>query len=86
MSSGSRRSAHRANYTLERGIWHATCRYCGHRVSDSDRRRAAAVYREHIRETNTQALGVSVSVELVEEPGDVRVTAELAGLPEPLVG
>lgn len=43
------RSAHRASYTLELGVWHATCRECGFRVSDPVRRRAASVYRVHIQ-------------------------------------
>lgn len=46
----SKRSEHRANYTLERGVWHATCKLCGYQVSDFTRQRAAASYREHIRE------------------------------------
>lgn len=44
-------SVHRANYTLELGVWYATCKVCGFRVSDPVRRRAAAVYREHIKES-----------------------------------
>jgi hypothetical protein len=43
---------HRANYTLELGVWHATCKVCGHGVSDPIRRQAAAIYRRHIRETS----------------------------------
>jgi hypothetical protein len=46
----SNRSEHRADYTLERGVWHATCKACGHRVSDVTRQRAAGAYREHIKE------------------------------------
>lgn len=76
MSSGSHRSAHRANYTLERGTWHATCRECGFRVSDPDRRRAAAIYREHIKETNLIRPFV---IDLDDASGDL-------ALPEPLVG
>ena len=45
----SNRSEHRADYTLERGIWHATCKACGYRVSDVTRQRAAGAYREHIK-------------------------------------
>lgn len=45
-------SAHRAIYTLEMGMWHATCRECGHRVADPNRRRLAMIFREHIKETN----------------------------------
>jgi hypothetical protein len=40
---------HRAAYTLELGLWHATCRICDWRVVDPDRRRAAAQFRQHIR-------------------------------------
>ena len=44
------RSEHRANYTLERGVWFATCKLCGFQVSDPVRQRAATIYREHIKE------------------------------------
>jgi hypothetical protein len=37
----------RANYTLERGIWHATCRDCTWQTSDPNRRRAVAMFRLH---------------------------------------
>ena len=47
----SNRSEHRADYTLERGVWHATCKACGFRVTDATRQRAAGAYREHIRDT-----------------------------------
>ena len=47
----SNRSEHRADYTLERGVWHATCKACGFQVSDMTRQRAAGAYREHIRDT-----------------------------------
>lgn len=43
-------TVHRADYTLERGIWRATCRVCGHTVTDQVRRRAASAFRVHIRE------------------------------------
>ena len=56
---------HRANYTLELGIWHATCRECGHRVSDPVRRRAAGIYREHIKQTNSLR---AVIIDLAELP------------------
>ena len=48
MANGQGKSAHRASYTLEMGVWYATCRECGYKVSDPARRRAAAVYRGHI--------------------------------------
>jgi hypothetical protein len=54
------RTLHRAAYTLELGIWHATCRECGFRVSNADRRRAAASYRQHIKAATLQA-GVNQS-------------------------
>jgi hypothetical protein len=47
---------HRANYTFELGVWHATCRVCGYSVTDPTRRRAAAYYRHHIRKMATEAL------------------------------
>jgi hypothetical protein len=43
-------SAHRANYTLARGKWLATCKECGFTVQDVARRRAAALFRLHIKE------------------------------------
>jgi hypothetical protein len=43
-------SAHRANYTLSRGTWLATCKECGFTVQDGARRRAAALFRVHIKE------------------------------------
>ncbi len=52
MATGKHRTAHRATYSLERGIWYATCNECGHRVSDATRRRTATLYREHIKLTN----------------------------------
>ena len=53
-------SVHRADYTLEMGVWHATCRVCGHQVADTDRRRAAATYRRHIRQTTPPEPEVAV--------------------------
>lgn len=47
---------HRASYTLELGRWFATCRECGHRVDDKDRRRAASQFRQHIQ-AMAKALG-----------------------------
>ncbi len=67
MSSGAHRSEHRANYTLELGLWHARCRSCGYLVSDPLRRRAAAIYRHHIKETN--GLGPFV-IDLEEAQGE----------------
>jgi hypothetical protein len=42
-------------YTLELGYWHATCRFCDWTVSDKDRRRAAAQFRQHIRAASEEA-------------------------------
>jgi hypothetical protein len=39
---------HRGIYTLERGVWQATCRECGWGVAHVDRRRAATQFRTHI--------------------------------------
>ena len=59
---------HLAHYVLERGTWRATCRLCGYSVKDPSRRRAAAIFRNHIRET----LGILVNVPALEAigPGD----------------
>lgn len=56
-SRDTRRSEHRATYTLELGVWHATCRGCGYSVSDSDRGRARVAYRQHIRATDQSDQG-----------------------------
>ena len=48
-------SDHRAHYTLEYGVWHATCRVCGFQVSDPSRPRAAFSYREHIKAERSAA-------------------------------
>jgi hypothetical protein len=44
---------HRAVYTLEMGVWRATCRICGHSETDPSRRRAASVFRNHIRDVRS---------------------------------
>jgi hypothetical protein len=44
---------HRAIYTLEMGVWRATCRACGHSETDPSRQRAASVFRNHIRNAST---------------------------------
>jgi len=59
---GSRRNdVHRATYTLELGVWYATCNICGYRISDPVRRRTAAAYRSHIRDAGVIDLTVAVS-------------------------
>jgi hypothetical protein len=42
---------HRAAYTLNHGVWWATCRVCGWAVTDPQRRQAATFFRGHIRES-----------------------------------
>jgi hypothetical protein len=41
---------HRAMYILERGQWRATCRVCGYTLTDTRRRQAASLFRNHIRD------------------------------------
>ena len=45
---------HRASYTLERGVWSATCRLCGFTARDAKRGRAATWFLAHIRATRSQ--------------------------------
>jgi hypothetical protein len=51
---------HRADYILERGIWRASCRLCDYRTTDPSRRRAAADFRNHIRDTSERLLDLRV--------------------------
>lgn len=60
------------------GIWHATCKECGFRVSDAVRRRAAAVYRQHIKQMDG---GSSLAEALVI---DLTPQLEMAKRPPPL--
>jgi hypothetical protein len=46
---------HRATYILEHGMWRAACRACDYSVTDNSRRRAATVFRRHIREMQLMA-------------------------------
>jgi hypothetical protein len=46
-ANGDPSSHLRASYTFELGTWIATCRACGWRLSDPNRRRAAARFRLH---------------------------------------
>lgn len=55
-------TAHRANYTLERGMWRATCRKCGFTLTDVSRQRAMSLYRAHIRETSNAGEPVAVGL------------------------
>ena len=56
---------HRATYTLELGAWLATCKVCGHRVSDRHRQQAASKFRVHIRATTIASAGI---IDLRPEP------------------
>jgi hypothetical protein len=50
MKDDSGDPAHRADYVLDRGMWRATCRACGLKLSDPDRRQVASQFRQHIRD------------------------------------
>ncbi len=50
MKEDSGDPAHRADYVLDRGVWRATCRVCGLKLSDADRRQVASQFRQHIRD------------------------------------
>jgi hypothetical protein len=45
---------HRAAYTLEQGVWLATCRICGFTAKDVSRSSAATWFLTHIREVRRQ--------------------------------
>jgi hypothetical protein len=72
-SSPTGSAVHRATYTLELGVWYASCKICGHRVGDANRRRAAGTYREHIKETNG-VLGLDLLDEVIDLSTPVAVT------------
>ena len=63
---------HRGTYILERGTWRAVCRVCGWNVTDGNRRRAAAIFRQHLQDqleleraqTVTGLGGESVAIDL----------------------
>jgi hypothetical protein len=61
----ARRSEHRASYTLERGVWIATCRSCGWRARDEQRRQAATLFRQHI--TDMRELPVATVIDLTDD-------------------
>ena len=77
---------HRALYRLEYGVWWARCRVCDWAVSDADRRRAAAVYRQHLSDMATRASVAEMpdgKVETDNREIDLRtgeVEAEVEGL------
>jgi hypothetical protein len=56
---------HRANYILEQGTWRATCQVCGHYVKDPLRRRAASLFRAHIRDT-AQVIDLRSKAEVID--------------------
>ena len=51
MEDTPERVVHRGNYIFAERYWTATCRICGWFVSDPSRRRARALFREHILAT-----------------------------------
>lgn len=63
-------TTHRADYVRERGIWQATCRACGFRVSDMLRSRAATQFRVHIR-----AMDAEVAERLIDLTADDPLSA-----------
>jgi hypothetical protein len=40
---------HRADYILERGVWHVTCRVCGCHAEGTVRRQLSSLFRFHLR-------------------------------------
>jgi len=74
---------HRASYTLERGVWSATCRTCGYSVKDSSRSRAATWFLAHIRAKRREsgnATSQPASPPLADDGSSERPTR---GLPKP---
>jgi hypothetical protein len=71
MDDGGTGTRHRAIYTLEMGVWRATCRACGHSETDPSRRRAASVFRNHIRNASNAS-----EIELRNEPFDADASAD----------
>jgi hypothetical protein len=61
MGRGSSEDRHRGDYVLDRGEWVATCRLCGFKVTDIDRRQVASQFRTHIRDS-------LIAVELAAAP------------------
>jgi hypothetical protein len=48
-SKASGSGLHRADYILERGVWHVSCRTCGWQAHDRARRQLASLFRFHLR-------------------------------------
>jgi hypothetical protein len=62
---------HRATYILEMGVWRAACRACGYTTTDPNRRRAASVFRNHIRDSALDTnLDPSAELDLPTTPAD----------------
>jgi hypothetical protein len=40
---------HRADYILQRGVWHVTCRVCGWHAEGAVRRQLSSSFRFHLR-------------------------------------
>lgn len=68
------RRGHRANYVLEQGTWRATCQVCGYYVTDPMRRRAASLFRTHIRGAKEAA-----EVLVTDDPGVTGAVIDLRG-------
>lgn len=79
MSNRVGRTSHRAGYTLECGIWRATCSVCGHTVTDINRRQAASQFRQHI-----QSMNLVIDLVDLADGGDEGVlhSGELSSVPE----
>jgi hypothetical protein len=75
MVRGSSEGRHRGDYVLDRGEWVATCRLCGFKVSDLDRRQVASQFRTHIRESAIAAQLASVDRSGELRTADLRTTA-----------
>ena len=66
----------RADYIREMGIWRAACRTCGHSVAHTNRRAAAAMFRNHSREIREAARDFVVDI---REPGSPVAVTPPAG-------
>lgn len=45
---------HRADYILERGVWHVSCQVCDWQASGPVRRQLASLFRFHLRSTGNE--------------------------------